>query len=261
MAAHMQARRLAEQALALDDSLAEAHAALGRIAHQEWNWEGAERAYRRAIEANPSYGVARVWYATYLFCMKRFDEAVEQAERAQRLEPTASYVNTMAGMAYLLAGHVDRARATWQRVIDLDSRYALASRYMAESYLKERNYDRVIVILERALTHTPREPLTLGALAHSYARAGRREEALKLTRDLVIREASSDGQVPIATIWAYVGLEEYDEAFARMEKAAAARRARLPWLRVDPWLEPLHGDPRFHELVRQMNFPPESPQR
>ena len=261
VAARVQARQLAEQALALDDSLAEAHTALGRISKQEWDWARAELAYRRAIDANPSYGVARVWYATYLFCMKRFDEAVEQAERAQRLEPTASYVNTMAGMAYFLAGHVDRARATWQRVIDLDPRYALAHRYMAESYLKERNYEQVIVILERALTYTPREPLTLAALAHSYARAGRREEALKLTRDLVRREASGEAQPPFATIWAYVGLQEYDEAFARMEKSAAARRARLPWLRVDPWLEPLHGDPRFHELVRQMNFPLKSPQR
>jgi len=255
VAARAQARQLAERALALDDSLAEAHSALGRIAHQEWDWEGAERAYRRAIDANPSYGVARVWYATYLFCMKRFDEAVEQAERAQRLEPTASYVNTMAGMAYLLAGRVDKARATWQRVIDLDPRYALASRYMAESYLKERNYDQVIAILERALTHTPREPLTLAALAHSYARAGRRQEAIKLTQDLVRRDASGAAQPPFAAVWAYAGLQEYDEAFARMEKAAAVRHARLPWLRVDPWLEPLHGDPRFGELVRQMNFP------
>jgi Tfp pilus assembly protein PilF len=257
-AARVQARQLAEKAIALDDSLAQAHAALARVSMQEWDWPQAERAYRRAIDVNPSYGVARVWYATHLFCMKRFDEAVEQAERAQRLEPTAAYVNTMAGMAYLLAGRVDKARATWQRVIDLDPRYALASRYMAESYLKERNYDRVIAILERALTHTPREPLTLGALAHSYARAGRREDALRLTRDLAGREARGDAQPPFAVIWAYAGLQEYDEAFTRMQKAAEGRRARLPWLRVDPWLEPLHGDPRFHELVQRMSFPAES---
>ena len=254
-AARVQARQLAEQALALDDRRAEAHAALGRVAHQEWKWEAAERAYRRAIEVNPSYGVARVWYATHLFCVKRFDEAVQQAERAQRLDPSALYVNTMAGMAYLLAGQADRARATWQRVIDLDPRYALASRYMAESYLKERNYHQAIAILERALTYTPGEPLTLGALAHSYARAGRREEALKLTQALVRREASGAAQPPFAVIWAYAGLQEHDEAFARMEKAVATRRARMPWLLVDPWLEPLHGDPRFGELVRKMNFP------
>ena len=255
VAARTQARELAEQALALDGSLAEAHAALGRVSQQEWDWAGAERAYRRAVDVNPNYGVARVWFATYLFCMKRFDEGVDQAERAQRIDPASSFVNTLAGMAYLLAGHGDKARATLQRVIDLDPRYVLASRYLAESYLKERNYDRAIGILERALAHTPREPFLLGALAHSYARAGQQEDAIRLTRDLVRREASGDVQAPLPIVWAYVGLQDYDEAFARLEKAAAARRGRMIWLRVDPWLEPLHGDPRFGELVRQMNFP------
>jgi len=255
-AARAQARQLAEQALALDDSLAEAHAALGRISQQEWDWAGAERAYRRAIDANPSYALARVWYAQYLFGMLRFDEAVQQGERAQRLDPVSSYVNTLAGMAYLLAGQVDRARATWQRVIDLDPMHSLARRYMAESYLKERNYDRAIGILERQLTYTPKENFVLGALAHSYARAGRREEALRLTQDLVRREASGEIQEPsFPIIWAYVGLQEYDEAFARLEKAAAARRGRLIWLRVDPWLEPLYGDPRFQDLVRRVGLP------
>ena len=261
-AARAQARQFAEQALALDDSLAEAHAALGRISQQEWDWAGAERAYRRAIDANPSYAVARVWYAQYLCGTERFDEAVEQAERAHRVDPISSYVNTLAGMAYFLHGHVDKARATWQRVIDLDPMHSLASRYMAESYLKDRNYDRAIGILERQLTYTPKENFVLGALAHSYARAGRREEALRLTQDLVRREASGEIQEPsFPTIWAYVGLQEYDEAFARLEKAAAARRGRMILLRVDPWLEPLHGDPRFQEIIRRMNLPSKSPQR
>src|SRR5688572_1170576 len=129
VAARAQARQLAEKALALDESLVEAHTALGRISQQEWDWAGAERAYRRAIDANPSYALARVWYAQYLYGMERFDEAVAQAERAQRLDPVSSYVNTLAGMAYLLAGQVDKARATWQRVIDLDPMHSLASRY------------------------------------------------------------------------------------------------------------------------------------
>ncbi len=255
VAARAQARQLAEKALALNDSLVEAHTALGRISQQEWDWAGAERAYRRAIDVNPSYALARVWYAQYLYGMERFDEAVAQAERAQRLDPVSSYVNTLAGMAYLLAGQADKARATWQRVIDLDPMQSLASRYMAESYLKDRNYHRAIGVLEKAVTYTPKDNFLLGALAYTYARAGRREEALRLTEDLVRREARGEVQEPFPAIWAYVGLQDYDEAFARMEKAAAARRGRMVWLRVDPWLEPLHGDPRFQEIVRRMNFP------
>lgn len=261
VAARAQARQLAEQALALDDSLAEAHAALGRVATQEWDWAGAERAYRRAIDANPSYAVARVWYAQYLCVMERFDEAVQQAERAQRLDPVGSLVNTLAGMAHYLAGQVDKAKASWQRVIDLDPMYALASVYMSESHVKDRKYDQAIGVLERALAYTPKEPFLLGALAHAYASVGRREEALKLTRDLVRREASGEVKAAIPGIWAYVGLQEYDEVFARLEKLAVARRGRMLWLRNDSRLESLHDDPRFQEIVRRMNLTSKSPQR
>jgi tetratricopeptide (TPR) repeat protein len=255
MAARAQARQLAEKALALDDSLAEAHTALGRISQQEWDWAGAERAYRRAIDANPSYALARVWYAQYLYGTERFDEAAQQAERAQRLDPVSSYVNTLAGMAHFLAGHVDKARATWQRVMDLDPMHSLASRYMAESYLKDRNHQRMIGILEKQVTYTPKDNFVLGALAYSYALAGRRDDALRLTGDLVRREATGEVQEPFPTIWAYIGLQDYDEAFARLEKAAAARRGRMIWIRVDPWLAPLYGDPRFQEIIQRMNLP------
>ena len=256
-----QARQLAEKALALDDSLAGAHAALGRVAQQEWDWAGADRAYRRAIDANPNYAVARAWYAAYLYGVERFDEAVEQAERAQRLDPTSSFVNTLAGSALFYADHVDKARATWQRVIDIDPMYALASFSMSGSYLTHRNYDQAIAVLEKALTYTPKEPFLLGTLAHAYARVGRREDALRLTRDLVRREASGEIQDPISIIFAYAGLQDYDEAFARLEKQAAERRGRMLWIRMDPRLEPLFGDPRFKEIIRRMNFPSRSPRR
>ena len=257
----VQARQLAEKALALDDSLAGAHAALGRVSQHEWDWAGAERAYRRAIEVNPNYAVARAWYAAYLYPLDRFDEAAEQAEHALRLDPTSSFVNTLAGSALFYAGHVDKARTSWQRVIDLDPMYALASFSMSGSYLTDRNYGQAIAVLEKALTHTPKEPFLLGTLAHAYARVGRREEALRLTRDLVRREASGETLQAFALIFAYAGLQEYDEAFARLEKAAAARRARMLWMRIDPRLEPLFGDPRFQEILGRMNLPLKSPQR
>ena len=132
---------------------------------------------------------------------------------------------------------------------------------MSGSYLTDRNYDQAIAVLEKALTYTPKEAFLLGTLAHAYARVGRREEALRLTRDLVGREASGDIQDPISIIFAYAGLQEYDEAFARLEKQAAERRGRMLWIRIDPRLEPLFVDPRFQEIVRQMNLPSKSPQR
>jgi len=108
-------RQLAEKALALDASLVEAHTALARMAQQDWDWPGAERAYRRATEVNPSYALARIWYAMYLYAMERFDEAVVQARRAQQLDPASALVNTWAGTAYSFTGREDEAVASWQR--------------------------------------------------------------------------------------------------------------------------------------------------
>ena len=250
-----QARQLAEKALALDDSLAEAHAALARVAQQEWDWPAAERAYRRAIEVNPSYAVARIWYAMYLYALERFDEAVVQAKHAQRLDPASSVVNTWAGSAYFYAGQVDQAMATWQRALELDPMYPHASLALATGYVKRGMYDQSIAVLEKALTYTPKEAFLLGALAHAYARAGRREEALKLVAELARREARAEILPPFAMIWAYAGLEEREEAFARLEKAHDERRGRIVWLKIDPRLAPLHNDPRFHDLVRRMNMP------
>src|SRR5689334_24093824 len=123
---------------------------------------GAHRAYRRAIDVNPNYAVAHAWYAAYLYGVERFDDAVEQAERAQRLDTTSSFVNTLAGTAFLYAGQVGKARATWQRVIDLDPMYALASFSMSTSYLAQRRYDEAIAVLEKALTYTPGDDFLLG---------------------------------------------------------------------------------------------------
>src|SRR2546428_2147868 len=107
--ARLQARQWAEKALKLDDTVAEAHTALARVAQQEWDWAGAEREFRRAIELNPSYPLARIWYAMYLYAMQRFEEAVAQAERAQQLDPASALINTWAGATYFYAGRAEEA--------------------------------------------------------------------------------------------------------------------------------------------------------
>jgi Tfp pilus assembly protein PilF len=114
------ARQWAAKALALDDAIPEAHNALARAAQQEYDWAGAEREYRRAIDVNPSYPGARIWYAMYLYAMQRFDEAVSQAHVAQQLDPASPFTNTWAGGAYMLAGRDEEAGAAWQKALELD---------------------------------------------------------------------------------------------------------------------------------------------
>src|SRR6185295_17660853 len=141
----------------------------------------AEREYRRAIELNPSYTLARIWYAMYLTFMRRFDEAVEEAHRAQLLDPASPYINTYAGSVYLSVGRVDEAMAAWRGALELDPDFSDASLGIAKTSVLQGRYAQAVAQLQDAIG-AKKEPdvLLLGALAHALARGGRREEALKL---------------------------------------------------------------------------------
>ena len=247
-------RQWAEKALTLDESRAEAHAALAWIAQQEYDWAVAERGYRRAIELNPNYGIGRIWYAMYLYGMERFEESALQARRAQELEPASPMVNTWAGRAYFFAGRLDDANAAWQLALELDPKYAHCYLAIVGSYMARGMPDRAIEVLKKGLADIPHEAHLVGALAQAYASTGKRAEAVQLLRSLQLREASGEVLPAFPLIWAHAALGDYDEAFARLEKAYREHRDRMVWVKVDPQLAPLRADPRLRDLVRRMNM-------
>lgn len=249
-------RQLAEKALALDESRAEAYAALAWNAQQEYDWTRAERWYRRAIALNPDYGIGRIWYAMYLYGMERFEEAALQARRAQELEPASPMINTWTGRAYFFAGRLDDANAAWQLALELDPKYAHCYLAIAGSYTARGMSDRAIEVLKKGLADIPHEAHLVGALAQAYASAGKRAEALQLLRSLQLREESGEVLPEFPLIWAHAALGDHDEAFARLEKAYREHRDRMLWVKVDPQLAALRTDPRFHDLVRRMNMTP-----
>jgi serine/threonine-protein kinase len=258
--ARTEARRWAEKALRLDDSVAEAHNALGRMAQQEWDWATAEREYRRAIELNPTDPLPRVNYLMFLYAMLRSEEAVAEAERAQRLDPVSPLVNTWAGAAYFFAGRTEEAMASWEKALELDPAFPDASLVLARARVTEGKYGEAIAVLRKAATFHERNTLILGALAHAYARAGVRDEAMKLVSDLKRIESEERGYVsPFGLIWAHAALGEKDQAFAILEKSYEERRDRMVWLSVDPLLDPLRSDPRFGDLVRRVGLPSPPP--
>jgi TolB-like protein/tetratricopeptide (TPR) repeat protein len=263
-----EARAFAEKALELDDTLAEAHNALARIAQRDWDWAGAEREYQRAIDLNPSYPVARTWYAMYLHGMQRFEEASVQARRAQQLDPGSPYVNTWAGATYAFGGHLDEAMRSWRRALELDSTFPDAFLMIGRTYVSQGRYQEAIAVLRKATAanNDAPQPQLMGALAHALARAGQREEALKLADELERIDRQSGGGrrgyiTPFALIWAYAGLGDKDHAFEWLEVAYNDRRDRIVWLNVDPLLDPLRADPRFDDLLRRVGLPVKSPPR
>ena len=251
----LQARQLAKKALELDDTLAEAHTALGRVAEVEWEWAEAEREYRRAIDLNPSYPMARIWYAMQLYAMERFEEASAEARRAQQLDPVSPHVNSWAGAAHFFAGQVDEAMASLRTAQELDPGNREASLVLARNYVTQGMYQQAITELEKARISNAGQPEVLGALAHAYGRAGQRDEALKLLGELK-QTTAKEGDVPSFQVaWAYVGLGDKNQAFAWLERAYEQRKIRMQWLKVDPLLAPLRSDPRFTDLVRRVGLP------
>ena len=252
----IQARQWAEKALKLDGTLAEAHSALARAAQQEWDWVDAEREYQLAIKFSPSYPLAHIWYAQYLWAMQRSEESVSEAKRAQQLDPVSPFVNTWAGAAYFYAGRTDEGMASMQKALELDASFSDASLVLARAYFQQGMFQQAIAALQKALTFNEKEVLVLGALAHVHARVGQRKEALKLVGQLERIEAEGRGYgAPFGIIWAYAGLGDKEQAFAWLEKAYEERRDRIVWLNVDPLLEPLRSDPRFQDLVRRVGLP------
>jgi TolB-like protein/tetratricopeptide (TPR) repeat protein len=252
------ARQWAQKALELDNTLAEAHTALARVAQNEYDWAGSEREFRRAIELNPGYALARIWYAQYLYATQRFEEAVTQAKVAQQLDPASLFVITRAGAAYFFAGRVDEAMAIWQRARELDPTHPDVGLLPGRSYVRLGMNQEAVAVLEKALIFTERDPLVLGALAHAYARAGRRDEARKLVGELkrLDERLEAEGKsIPrFSFIWAHAGLGDKEQAFVWLERAYHERRDRVFLLNVDPLLDPLRSDPRFQDLVRRVGL-------
>ena len=149
--------------------------------------------------------------------------------------------------------------ASWQRARELDPTHPDVGILPGRSYVKLGMYQDAVAVLEKSLILTEREPLVLGALAHAYARAGRREEALKLVGELkrVDERLEATGKsIPrFSFIWAYAGLDDKEQALAWLEKAYQERRDRVFLLNVDPLLDPLRSDPRFDDLVRRVGLP------
>jgi TolB-like protein/DNA-binding winged helix-turn-helix (wHTH) protein/Tfp pilus assembly protein PilF len=260
--ARPKAREWAEKSLALDDTLAEAHTALARVGMMEWDWSTAEREFRRAVELNPSYPLARIWYAEYLNAMLRPDEALEQIRLARQLDPVSPYINSRVGWTYLAAGKVDEAISAFHEVLELEpNTLEPASVHprvgLAQANLQKGLYTDAVAELEKALAADEKNPFALGWLAYAYAKLGRRKQALEIVSQLE-RRAQREPAPASTLVWAYVGLGDEDRALAWLEKAYQ-RRAWLWHINTSRALVPLRSNPRFQELERRVGLPQRRP--
>jgi serine/threonine protein kinase/tetratricopeptide (TPR) repeat protein len=237
------------KALELDDNLAEAHAVLGWIkASYEWDWAGAEREYKRAIELNPSSQMAHDGYSYYLAWLGRFDEAIAEAKRAFELQPL-SRIGLAA--AYAFARRYDDSIREAQRELELFPANPAAHLWLGGGYLfKGRNAEAISEC--QKLRELEPDVSTAWVSATTYAFAGRKSEAHKELKEYL--------NAPYVDPWMvagiYAGLGEKDKAIEWLERAYKDRSPNICLLKVDQWFDSLRSDPRFQDLLRRMNFPP-----
>ena len=249
------ARDAVTRALSLDADLADAHTSLGLINFQyDWDWAGAEQELTRAIELNPNYALAHHYFADYLKAMGRFDEAIEQIEKAQELDPLSLAINTGVGHVLYLSRQYDKAIEQYKRAVDLDPFFMATHLWFGRPYLEKGMFADAIEELETAVRLSGESTLALAMLGHGLASAGRRDEAMRILDKL--RARSTSQYVPsywIAVV--YNGLRDRDQVIAWMRRALEERSSWLVWSNVEPRFDWIRQDPEFMALLQAMKFP------
>lgn len=241
------AQNVISTALSLDDRSAEAYAALGDLYAERHNLEQAERHFRRAISLNPSCEYARIRYAMLLAGRGRVDEAVEQVDQAQKLNPRSSVLRGYLGATLHYARRFDEAARTYETLLRLDSQYTAAYIGLCKAYTELQRAEQARAACERVGTqHAAEDPFVLSQLVKIHADAGRPRDAQQALSQLrAIYDATPTGDGAFWIALAYVSLNDPARAFVWLDRAIDANSSRLAYARVDSRLDPLRGDPRF----------------
>lgn len=249
-----QAKAAAMRALEIDEQLAEAHTALGfYLSNYEWDREGSEREYRRAIELRPNYSTAHHWLGADLGSLKRVEESLAEMRRAEQLDPLSSIIGTNLGDMLRIARRYDEAIAQYKRVLARNPNFSYAHLALGRAYGLKGMYKEAIAETRKSLELNPGSS-DKGWLGHWMARSGRRDEALKVLAEL--KEESNRRYIPndgFAVI--HIGLGNKQEALDYLEKHMMDRAETANAYAVDPELDDLRSEPRFKAMLKRMNLP------
>ncbi len=248
------AKAAALKALELDDTLAEAHYALGTVRwFHDWDLPACEKEYQRALELNPSDAIAQVFYAVFLSVIRADHEgAIAKGREAEALDPFRAILGALVGWILTWARQYDRAIAQSRRVLELDPGCLQAYLVLGFALVQTGLSEEGIAALERGV-EISRSPLTLGMLGLTYALSGQNVKAQQLQAELE-EKARGEHVPPMCFAWLSIGLGEKDRAFEWLEKAYEERSSQLFWLQVNRFFDPLRSDPRFHDLERRLGL-------
>jgi serine/threonine-protein kinase len=241
-------------ALKYDDSLAEAHTSLASIkAVTDWDWQGAENEYRRAIELNPNYPTAHHWYAAQLFIVGRLDEGLQEIKKAQQLDPLSLAINKDFAVALLYARDYDKALEQCRKTLEIEPTFLVMSTYIAQIYELQQKYPEAIAELEKAHAAAPDDGEITYGLGQAYALMGKKDEALKISNELN-QPGKQNVYLPKEAAYLYALLGEKEQAVAILQKAAENHYISVAELKMDPRLTELRKDARISELLQKIGL-------
>lgn len=247
------ARDAALRALALDESLAEAHASLGLIAENyDYDWQTAEKEFRRAIQLNPGYATAHQWYAEYLSWQGRFDEALAESERARQLDPLSLIIATDHASILYFARQYDRAILQSRTVLDMDPSFLRARGILIHAYVQTGRFAEAMHEVDQ-WTNEPYAMWAWGWRVYVYGCWGHTAEAeqtLAKFEQLLSQLHPNDPEPGLLV--PYIATGRKDQAISLLQRLYAEHSPIIATLKTDPTYDPLRGDPRFQQLLARL---------
>lgn len=249
------AKAAAMKALAIDETLGEAHTSLARVIWQyDWDWAAAEREFKRAIELDPGSAFAHRIYGYYLTSMGRLDESLLKLKQAQHLDPLSLIINLNVGQQLDYAGRTDEAMAQFRKTQAMDPNFRETYHRLGDGYCRMGKYAEAVAELERADALARGNARTISLLGYAYGLWGKRVEAVKRLDELK-RLSKQNYVTPFETAVIYTGLGEKDQAFDWLQRACDEREPFLVYLKVEPIWDSYRADPRFADLLRCVGLP------
>jgi len=251
------AKAAALRAIELDETLAEAHIALGVLSFwYDWDWQAAEKHYLRALELDPNNPDAHSAYAHLLANTAQHEKAIVEAKLGRELDPLALSKNALEGQFLFYAGRYDEALDRLQRTIDLDANFWLAYLIISRVYIEKGMYGEAIAAATKARELSKGgNSEAIALIGYSLAKAGRRDEA-RAVLDELLRLSAARYVPPYNIALVYNALGERDKTFEWLRKSYEQRDVLMVFLKVEPKWNNLRSDPRFQALMQRVGFQP-----
>jgi len=247
------AKAAARKALDLDSELGEAHGSLAHVRLHDWDWEGLERDFQRAIDLHPALSIVYYWYGEFLMSMGRPAEAIAMTRRAQQADPLSPVLGASLGMILYLARQYDEAVKVLRRAHEIDPDHFLPHLRLGLVRLQQTRYAEAIRELKTAARLANHSTETLAALGTAYAMAGMRGAAHKIVDRLQASQAEHY-VLPYNIVKIYAACCDKERALEWLERAYQEGNPDLIELNSEPLLDSLRGEPKFSELMRRIGF-------